>query len=534
MAHNSAALLVSGSPADLLPEFPPIPSWVPDVVSIIAIVLGLALALLALWLLFTGGRTLFRKMKASETAGEDLLTWVAAAIATGVSAQGMWRFAGDVLGFDGPLKVMLFAFIEVAMFTSAVRARRNMRENFSAGIDGMAVWVLTCLSAVLSCMDARSIPEAVFRLAAPLVAAWLWERGMAIERHRATGRKRINWRITPERVMVWLGLAEAKDRTADEVDAHRRLTRVALAAKKVHQLREAGASNRKVLAAVAKRDRFLDKAVEHTDLARDAAKQTTLLDLVTTLGGGDSLSDVLKSATAPWSHLDHPAMTGAAKNSEAAKLAGALGEWTAAIEREHDPEVSAAVTSMAAYISGQHVAPKSPVPDNIIYVSVPGPTAEPTSPSSEGRSWLDSLKPWRRPDPQPAARPLDDTREQPEAVTDLDADPVAEGDQDGDRDEDQTGDRGSPTEQDNRAAEEWIRVRCRGKNGTGRKPTQSAVAGEFKFSTGWARNRLVAVQDRMTVQGYVFQPDGVVISPRMAVADPVTTTASPNGSAATN
>lgn len=481
-----------------------------------------------------GAAALILAAKTSTATREGILTVVAAAIATGVSAQGMWRFSGDVLGFDGPLRFLLFSFIEVAIITSAVRARRNMKENYSAGIDGTAVWALTCLTAVLSSMDARSIPEAVFRLAAPLVAAWLWERGMAIERHRATGRKRINWRITPERVMVWLGLAEAKDRTADEVDAHRRLTRVALAAKKVHQLREAGASNRKVLAAVAKRDRFLDKAVEHTDLARDAAKQTTLLDLVTTLGGGDSLSDVLKSAAAPWSHLDHPAMTGAAKNSEAAKLAGALGEWTAAIEREHDPEVSAAVTSMAAYISEQHVAPKPPALDNIIYVDAPRPVADLAPPSSESRSWLDTLKPWRRPEPQPAAQPLDDTQEQPDPVTDLDADPVAEGDQDSDRDEDQTGDRGNPTEQDNRAAEEWIRVRCRGKNGTGRKPTQSAVADQFKFSTGWARNRLVTVQDRMTVQGYVFQPDGVVISPRMAVADPATTTASPNGSAATN
>src|SRR5688500_5813216 len=148
---------------------------------------------------------------------EDILTIVAASIATGVSAQGMWRFSGDVLGFDGPLRLLLFAFIEVAVITSAVRARRNMRENFSAGIDGVAVWALTCLTAVLSSMDARSVAEAVFRLAAPLVAAWLWERGMAIERHRISGRSRIHWRLTPERMLVRIGLAEVSDRTASEV-----------------------------------------------------------------------------------------------------------------------------------------------------------------------------------------------------------------------------------------------------------------------------------------------------------------------------
>jgi len=464
---------------------------------------------------------------------EDVLTIVAASIATGVSAQGMWRFSGDVLGFEGPLRLLLFAFIEVAIITSAVRARRNMRENFSAGIDGVAVWALTGLTAVLSSMDARSIPETIFRLASPLVAAWLWERGMAIERHRISGRSRINWRLTPERILVRLGLAEAKDRTADEVDAHRRLARVALAAKKVHQLREAGASNRKIRSAVTKRDRALDQAVEHTNLARDKTKQEALLDLVTALGGGDSLSDVLKTAAAPWAHLDHPAVTGAAKNSEAARLASALDEWTAAIEREHDPEVSAAVTSMAAYISGQHVAPNQPVPADVIYVNAARPAAELPPPSPEVRSWLDSLKPWKRPETQPPAQPGDDTSEQTEAVTVPVTDPVTESGQESDRDDDHQSDRRRATDQDNREAEDWIRTRCRGRNGAGRKPSQREVADEFGFSTGWARNRLTAVQDRMTGQGYVFQADGTVLAPRKAVTEPAAVTSSPNGSSAT-
>ncbi|WP_246080585.1 hypothetical protein [Nonomuraea mesophila] len=239
---------------------------------------------------------------------EDILTMGAASIATAVSAQGMWRFAGDVLGMDGPLRLLLFAFIEIAIITSAVRARRNMRENYTAGIDGIAVWALTVLTAALSSMDARSVPEALFRLAAPLVAAWLWERGMAIERHRIRGTGRINWRVTPERFLVWLGLAEARDRTTGEVDAHRRITRVALAAKRVHQMQEAGVSGRKMHAAVAKRDRMLDQAVAHTGLARDKVMQQALLDMVTTLGGGDSLTQLLSTADAPWQHLDHPAI----------------------------------------------------------------------------------------------------------------------------------------------------------------------------------------------------------------------------------
>ncbi|MFB9893343.1 hypothetical protein [Planobispora takensis] len=275
---------------------------------------GLILAILGFFILRAAirvGNRLFHRYVAPRPV-EDILTVVAASIATGVSAQGMWRFSSDVLGFDGPLRLLLFAFIEVAVITSAVRARRNMRENFSAGIDGVAVWALTCLTAVLSSMDARSVAEAVFRLAAPLVAAWLWERGMAIERHRITGRSRINWRLTPERMLVRVGLAEVSDRTASEVDAHRRLTRVALAAKKARALREAGASDRKMRAALAKLDREMDRAVEHTGLAADPVRQEALLAQIGALYNTSALIDL--SPPVPWApeaEVESPALPAA-------------------------------------------------------------------------------------------------------------------------------------------------------------------------------------------------------------------------------
>ncbi|GIH90566.1 hypothetical protein ACFFMN_08655 [Planobispora siamensis] len=285
-----------------MPLIDEIAAYVSDqpVGTAIICVAGLILAILGFFVLraaFRVGNRLFHRYVAPRPV-EDILTIVAASIATGVSAQGMWRFSSDVLGFDGPLRLLLFAFIEVAVITSAVRARRNMRENFSAGIDGVAVWALTCLTAVLSSMDARSPAEAVFRLAAPLVAAWLWERGMAIERHRITGRSRIHWRLTPERMLVRVGLAEVSDRTASEVDAHRRLTRVALAAKKARALREAGAPDRKMRAALAKLDREMDRAVEHTGLAADPVRQEALLAQIGALYNTSALIDL--SPPVPW------------------------------------------------------------------------------------------------------------------------------------------------------------------------------------------------------------------------------------------
>ena len=147
-------------------------------------------------------------------------------------------FFGTALHFSGSERAAMFAFLELAVVTCAFRARRNMRAFGSAGAEGVAVWVLSGLSAVFSSLDDRSGAEAVFRLAPPLVAAWLWHRAMSLE-HRRSADRSVHWRLTAERVLVWLGLAEPSARDASDVDAHRRIARLARAAK---QLRERRAS----------------------------------------------------------------------------------------------------------------------------------------------------------------------------------------------------------------------------------------------------------------------------------------------------
>ncbi|WP_068925074.1 hypothetical protein [Planobispora rosea] len=108
-------------------------------------------------------------------------------------------------------------------------------------------------------------------------------------------------------------------------------------------------------------------------------------------------------------------------------------------------------------------------------------------------------------------------------VTDVDTSDVPESNRGGDHDDDRTADRDKVDELLNRKAEEWIRRQCRGENGVGRRPTQREVGDQFDRSHGWGRNRIKSVQERMTAQGYVFQEDGTVLSPRKAV-----TTATPN------
>jgi hypothetical protein len=357
---------VSGTPADHLPSIPQIVDFVtanPAAAAIIAVV-ALVVVVLTFLILRAAVRAAGRVVNglyrtaasglrewAKDRPGEDILTIVAASIATVVSALGMWRFFGDVLGFAGPFRLLLFAFIEVAVITSAVRARRNMRENFSAGIDGIAVWALTSLSAVLSAMDARSLAEAIFRLAAPLVAAWLWERGMAIERHRITGRSRINWRLTPERVMVYLGLAEASDRTAGEVDVQRRLTRVALAAQRARELRDTGASDRRVRRAMARYRSRYTNAAERIGLARNPALQEALESETAALRAADELLNVDGAAT--WTTPATPA-----PDPEFTRLADETARLNRILATKDDTRASLANLAMlAAAATGQRLSP---------------------------------------------------------------------------------------------------------------------------------------------------------------------------------
>jgi hypothetical protein len=285
--RNPAPLPLALDPLQLIDRHP-----VPAAILAVAVLVALVPLLL---LLRTAIRAAARRL--GGISAENAFTVVAAGIATAVAAQGMWQFFGDVLHFSGPLRVLTFAFIEVSVITSALRARASMRESHSAGVDGIAVWVLTCLSAVLSSLDARSFGETVLRLTAPLVAAWLWERGMALERRRITGRTRVNWRLTPERVLVRIGLADPTGRDIGEVDAQRRLLRLALAAKHARTIRATG-TRRAQRRALAKLDRAMERTVEYAGLGSDPARQDMLIAQLGVLYNAASLLDL--EPEAPW------------------------------------------------------------------------------------------------------------------------------------------------------------------------------------------------------------------------------------------
>lgn len=202
------------------------------VVAASVAVLAAVVVLAALRGITAARRAARRRRGEKRGAGAPAWTMIGAAIATAVAADGMWATFSDV-GMPSWLRVVTFAFLEVLVIQSAVRARQSMRDNYRAGVDGAAMWVLTAVSALLSAAHAVADgPFAVVlvRAVAPFAAAYGWERSMALERRRRLGRSSINWTVTPERILTRLGLADPTDRTASDVAKQRRLLDVALAA----------------------------------------------------------------------------------------------------------------------------------------------------------------------------------------------------------------------------------------------------------------------------------------------------------------
>ena len=234
---------------------------------------------------------------------ENKLTFLVAVIIAGVCAQGMGKFfydKEDGLGFPIGLVIVVGGVLELTAFTCALRARRNILDKNigKAGIDGIAVWVVTALSGLFSALEADKVPVQLFRLIMPLLAAWLWERGMSIERRRVRGGSAIHWRVTPERVLVWLRVAEPSGRTASEVDAHRRLTRVAKAAARLRVLRTGSAWGWRIERAERRLERAMRSAVAHAGLAQDPVRQQALIAQLGSMYNADALADLTPQA--PW------------------------------------------------------------------------------------------------------------------------------------------------------------------------------------------------------------------------------------------
>ncbi|MFL6116305.1 MAG: hypothetical protein ACJ786_33870 [Catenulispora sp.] len=196
-----------------------------------AVVAGAA-GVCLLTLLICAVRAVKRARAAGRERGITTLINLAALLATSVQASGMWKFFGAVMGLPVGFRIVLFGFMEIALLACGLRARANVEDGADAGVDGVLVWVLALASGVMSSTDASSAREALMRLLVAVVVALLWTRDLmaAKKAARAAGQAKrrsgpVRWRITPERIAVWLRLADAIDTDVVTVDSARRVAK---------------------------------------------------------------------------------------------------------------------------------------------------------------------------------------------------------------------------------------------------------------------------------------------------------------------
>ena len=185
------------------------------------------------------------------------LTAAAAVMPTLLSAQGMISVGIDVLRLTAAVAVALAVFLELALVSSALLARSAVLRGRSARADLLSTWVFSTVSGVFSAahelvgqpdthgvttwqLDARSALAAAVRVAAPLVAAWLWHRILTGDRHSADSAP-----------------------TRREAKRHRLMLAVATAALDLQRTRQARPGSRAALRARRRLDRHHRALLRH-------------------------------------------------------------------------------------------------------------------------------------------------------------------------------------------------------------------------------------------------------------------------------
>ncbi|WP_128977520.1 hypothetical protein [Streptomyces roseicoloratus] len=245
------------------------------------------------------------KRTVTRYGGANVLTGLGAVLANSLSAVGMWRTLEHGMKLPTLVLVIVFPIFEVAVFASALRAgntikaaAKEMEESgesghVSGGVDGIAVWVLTCTSAALSAMDAGSPLDACIRIAAAMVAAWLWERSLAPARRAARGQAGPGILATYfTRVRTHL-LSWAGQESADEIARRRAAARASRLSDKLRALgdKRDGWRGRRI-------SRRLRKAVRISGAAHNPADRRYLLEDIAASRNADALADLTPAS--PW------------------------------------------------------------------------------------------------------------------------------------------------------------------------------------------------------------------------------------------
>jgi hypothetical protein len=183
--------------------------------------------------------------RARETAAsiaQYVLLGGFAAVATGISAQGLTGFARDNMGLAGPWPYLLFLSLDGAAGVCAVLLTRRAARDESGLGPRLAVWGLVTASAGFNASHAphrAGAPEAFGLM--PVIAAVLFEFTLRELRQRASGRAdrqmgALRWLYPVERFRMQRLLAADERISAQQAT---RRVRTEQAARRLYQLRRA-------------------------------------------------------------------------------------------------------------------------------------------------------------------------------------------------------------------------------------------------------------------------------------------------------
>jgi hypothetical protein len=181
-----------------------------------------------------------RASEAAASAAQYLLLGGFAAVASGISAQGLTGFARENMGLRGPWPYLLFLALDGAAGVCAVLLTRRAARAESGVAPRLAVWGLVGASASFNWAHAPHRPGAAeaFGLM-PVIGAILFEFTLRELRERSADRAdrrlaALRWVHPIERIRVQLRLAADDQVSAEEAT---RRVRVDQAARRLYQLR---------------------------------------------------------------------------------------------------------------------------------------------------------------------------------------------------------------------------------------------------------------------------------------------------------
>jgi len=177
----------------------------------------------------------------AASAAQYVLLGGFAAVAAGISAQGLTGFARSNMELTGPWPYLLFLALDGAAGVCAVLLVRRAARAESGLAPRLAVWGLVAASSTFNWTHAPRRPAApeAFGLM-PVVAALLFEFCLRELRLRTladqSGRRlsALGWLHPAERIRVHLFMAASEQVPADEATRHVRVSR---AARRLYQLR---------------------------------------------------------------------------------------------------------------------------------------------------------------------------------------------------------------------------------------------------------------------------------------------------------